>query len=318
MQFRFNVPDVKKKTPDRVVAPRETREDSPKPEGYPKAEVDKRDELLPGMETFSGSIARKPWDYHVTVCIPHRDSPELVQVIQPLYWYQTVKPYIMIIDTGSMWSNVEKLESLRTADTEIHYIRHHASLHASQPVSWALDLALSICRSQYLYFSHSDVFPMSRSLLEELMTLTSEDSPVVGYSMSNREDARRTSPYPINYKGVPGHACLMLHVPTIRDKYGLRYGFKMGEAIWTDTEIAFGEKLKELGIPFNSIGVELNYVRQTDSRIDHCRSTTALSMSSGLHGTKVDDLTSAVIEARKRAGIWERESSAYASLGFPW
>ena len=270
----------------------------------------------PGLNSFQGSIVRKPWNYYVTVCIPHRDTPELIEVIQPLYWYQTVKPYIMVMDTGSLPEVMDRLERMvRCDDTEIHYLRPHSSIHSSQPVAWSIDIAMTMCRTEYLFLTHSDMFPRSRSILEEFMCLCGPNNPVVGYSMSHREDIRKVSPYPVEYKNTPGHVATMLHMPTLRDS-GIRYGFRQGE-MWTDTEIEFGDTLKSKGIHPLILGVELNYVRQIDDRIDHCRSTTSLSMGNGLPTGKGEDIIEAMKEAVARAEDWKKEWNKYASMGFP-
>jgi hypothetical protein len=261
--------------------------------------------VRPTLDNPRGVIERKPWDHLVSVCIPHRDSPEEVLVVRDLYQFQTIEPFILIIDTGSSDENCGLLErDIRNPNTEIHYIRSHGSFRSSQTVAWAIDMALTLCRTEYLFLTHSDMFPTSRYLLEELMGLCSPDNPVVGYAMAYRGND-------ISYKNIPGHVCTMLHVPTII-ALGLRYGFA------EDTEMAFGASLKAKGVKPMLIGTEINQIRQTDSRIDHCRSVTSLKMSRiGLPSIKDEDLRNAMRDARERVVQWKKECEKYSSAGFP-
>jgi hypothetical protein len=91
-----------------------------------------------------GRISKKPWDYLVSVCIPHIDTPEQLELCVGLVRQQTIRPYIMVIDTGSPPEVCEKIEKLRDQDLEVHYIKSHSYVHSSAAVSAALDLGFAI------------------------------------------------------------------------------------------------------------------------------------------------------------------------------
>jgi len=63
---------------------------------------------------------------------------------------QTVRPYVLLLDTGSSPAVVRTLETLRRPDVEVHTIRAHAYAHSSAPVTTAMDLAFALCRTPVL------------------------------------------------------------------------------------------------------------------------------------------------------------------------
>jgi hypothetical protein len=158
---------------------------------------------------WEGAAARKPWDYQVTAAIPHLETPDTLPVLLELLALQTVRPYVLLIDTGSSAATVRRLEALRRPDVEVHYLRGHGYRHSSAPVTTAMDVAFALCRTAHLFATHSDVFPRRRDLLEWLLGLCRDDQPVVGYEMSPRPETQ-------GWRNVVSHTCTMLHMPTIR------------------------------------------------------------------------------------------------------
>src|SRR5579871_2153381 len=64
---------------------------------------------------WEGRLQKKPWDYQVTVAIPHLEKPyPFFREILDLYLLQSEPPYIMIIDTGSARCYHDALERLRS------------------------------------------------------------------------------------------------------------------------------------------------------------------------------------------------------------
>src|SRR5262245_59617380 len=74
---------------------------------------------------------RRPWEYPLAAAIPHYETPETLPVLLELLRLQTVRPYILLIDTGSWWKTVRELERLRAPDCEVHYLRARAYRHTS-------------------------------------------------------------------------------------------------------------------------------------------------------------------------------------------
>jgi hypothetical protein len=258
-------------------------------------------------QRWSGRLAKKPWDYLVTALIPHigRTGP-LPEVIE-LLRLQTERPYLMVVDTGSPRDCHDELETLRTADVEIHYIRGHGYQHPSAPVCAALDLGFALCRTPFLFLTHNDVFPRRRDLLERFIEQCGPACPVVGYEMSPREGT--------GWRGVVSHTATMVHMPTMRklgptwslesywDNLGYRPRQKNG---WPDTEQPFDLCLKRAGIRPKLIGAEKNYLRHLDHNIDHARSHTGLRMYpvAGLREKSERVMARALAEARERIREW--------------
>lgn len=256
-------------------------------------------------------LARCPWDYAVGVALPHYETPETLPILLELLRLQTVRPYVLLIDTGSSWKTVRELERLRTADCEIHYLRARAYRHPSAPVTTALDTAMALCRNEYLFLTHTDVFPVRRDLLEWLLSLCNAEQPVVGYEMSPRPDTS-------GWRNVVSHTCTLLHMPTIR-RIGASWSFERywesGEAAepgegYPDTEQPFDRCLRRAGIFPYLIGHDTNRARLTDANIDHARSWTGLKRH--FHGTAeaaqgYSQLHWALRAARQRAQTWRKE-----------
>jgi hypothetical protein len=261
---------------------------------------------------WEGAADRKPWEHQVTIAIPHLETPETLPVLLELLALQTVRPYVLLIDTGSSPAVVRTLESLRRPDVEIHYIRAHAYAHSSAPVTTAMDLAFALCRTPYMLCTHSDVFPRRRDLVEWLLGLTNAEQPVVGYEMSPRPDTNR-------WRNVVSHTCTMLHMPTMR-RIGATWSFERywesGEAApqghgFPDTEQPFDRCIRRAGIFPYLIGHDENHVRYVDEYIDHVRSLSGLNLYNAggeMHRTCHSNLVLAVREAKVRIAAWRKEA----------
>jgi hypothetical protein len=267
--------------------------------------------LARARETIQRAAVRAPWDYQVTAAVPHLDTPETLPLLLELLALQTVRPYVLVLDTGSRPATLAYLESLRCPCVEIHYLRAHGYRHSSAPVTAALDVAHALCRTEYLFHTHSDVFPRRRDLLEWLLGLCRPDQPVVGYEMSPR-------PGTSGWRNVVSHTCTMLHMPTIRRTgaaWSMERYWESGEAApqqdgYPDTEQPFDRCLRRAGIYPYLIGHDTNYARHTDANIDHVRSLTGLRLhhrDTEQHRTAEANLLAACREARARIAAWKEE-----------
>ena len=261
---------------------------------------------------WEGAAARKPWEHQVMAAIPHLETPETLPVLLELLALQTVRPYVLLIDTGSSPEVVRRLEALRRPDVEIHYLRAHAYAHSSAPVTTAMDVAFALCRTPYMFCTHSDVFPRRRDLLEWLLGLCREDQPVVGYEMSPR-------PPTSGWRNVVSHTCTMLDMRVMR-RAGVTWSFERywesGEAApqqdgYPDTEQPFDRCLRRAGIFPYLIGHDANHVRLVDDNIDHVRSLSGLNLynaESELHRRCHWNLNRALAEAQARIRAWRKEA----------
>lgn len=222
-----------------------------------------------------GKQAKKPWDYRVTAAIPHLETITPLRVCIEVLRHQSERPYIMVIDTGSSPKTRAELERLRAEDVEIHYIAGHAYRHSSEPVTAALDVAQSLCRTDAMFHTHSDCFLRRFDFIDSLYRICNEKAPVIGYRMSPRDWVTN------EWEWMVGHTALMLHMPTIHEagatwsfqrmhtQFGYDYENKGG---WPDTETGFNHALKRAGIKPVFIGYDINFKRQKDDNIDHVRS----------------------------------------------
>lgn len=261
---------------------------------------------------WEGSCAVKPWHRPVTATFAHLETPELVPYVVDLLRYQSVAPHIIIVDTGSSFDTLSKLERYRAEDVEIHYIRSHAYRHPSAPVAAACDLAMALCTSEYLFWTHVDVFLRNRTYLEQTMSMCDAHSPVVGYEMSPRQEYDVT--------GFVGHTATMTHKPTL-DRLGITWSLERAynqfdvprgamTGGWPDTEGLLNLLLKQAGMKPALIGKDTNFERFVDDNIDHCRSFPGSKMYGGdgggnYHEQAQDWITQALTEATARITDWK-------------
>ena len=134
---------------------------------------------------WEGACSHKPWQYDAAVMIPVLDCVEPLPLVVDLLRLQTLKPYIILVDTGSLPEHFAKVESLRAPDLEVHSLRLNGFEHSSQSVAMACDVGFAVCQSRFLFLTHTDCFLRSRTVLEEFAELC-QDHPVVGYQISPR------------------------------------------------------------------------------------------------------------------------------------
>jgi hypothetical protein len=259
---------------------------------------------------WEGRQAKRPWQWRVSCAIPHLDTLEPLKVVLDLLRLQTEPPYLLVIDTGSPPAVCAELERLRADDLEVHFVRGHGYRNSSGAITAAMDLAFTLCRSEYLYATHSDVFARRRDFLSWLLARCSASCPVVGYEMSPRDWATD------QWRGVPSHTATLYHMPTMR-RHGLMWSMELGYDLagwqgrpangWPDTETALGLRLKAEGLRVDFIGHEQNYVRHLDENIDHPRSYTGSKVyhpGSAWHKKTSAWMEDALRQARERVLLW--------------
>lgn len=243
---------------------------------------------------WEGFCQIKPWNYEVTAVIPCLNTPETLPICIELLRLQTSRPFIMIIDTGSTEKNLRLTEDMRSDDVEVHSIRLNGVRHPSDYPAMAMDLAFSLCRTEYMFATHSDCFLRSRKVLECFLDLCRTKSPVIGYELSPRAHE--------DWAGMVSHTASMYHMPTM-DKIGFgwslrrlcnRYGIvdykpDPNKPNWPDTEILGNYILRENNILPHLVGKEGNHCRTLDENIDHFRSYGAAKMYSPEYYPRVSE-----------------------------
>jgi hypothetical protein len=263
---------------------------------------------------WEGWCEKKPWNYEVTAVIPCLNTYETLSICIELLRLQTVRPYIMLIDTGSIDSIYKKIEKLRAEDVEVHSIRLNGCRHPSDYPAMAMDLAFSVCRTKYLFATHADVFVRRRDLLEWLLSQCDAEHPAVGYEISPRAHD--------DWHGMISHTASMYHMPKM-DEIGfgwslrrLCHGFDIVnykpdplKPNWPDTEILGNYILRKNNIEPVLIGKENNQERTLDENIDHFRSYTSGKMYSPPYYKQVREwYEDATKQALERIDSWKDEA----------
>jgi hypothetical protein len=203
----------------------------------------------------------------VTVVLCHLNTLDDLRLGVAMWRLQSLRPYIVIVDTGSPSGIHDEVEQLRDDDCEIHYVRAHGYIHSSAPVGVAMDLATQLVPSEFMFSTHTDVFPRSRQFLEFMLSRCSDRDPVVGWQMSPRDNV------PVElWSACVSHTATIWHMPTMR-RIGLRWDFRWWHEItgqpsipgWPDTESPPNLSLQRAGIKPVLLGPEHNHqVDETD------------------------------------------------------
>lgn len=272
----------------------------------------------PNESPWRGSCARKPWEYKVTAVIPVIDTHESLKLCADILRLQTERPYIIVVDTGSLGENLEKILAMHSEDLEVHCIRHNGTMHPSDPVCMAMDLAQSLCRTEYMFATHSDAFLMRRDYIEWALSMCGDQEeglyPVVGYEISPRGHD--------DWKGMISHTATMYHVPTL-DRIGFGWSMRRLASIcgleshephadrpnWPDTEVLGNMILREHDVRTKVVGSEKNFTRNTDENVDHARSITlGILYAHEYFKTASEWFDDAKRQAKARVETWGAES----------
>lgn len=252
-----------------------------------------------------------PWNYDVSICIPHLDTPDLLELNLAMWRCQTVRPYFIIVDTGSPPGVIDRISRLRGSDCEVHCIQKTQQRHPSSCVATALDLAHATCKTTHLFHTHTDVFPRKRNFLEWLIPQCTQKNPVVGWRMSPRNHG--------NWSEAVSHTATMIHIPFARSQnltWSLDTYLDIHPTVrppwtggWPDTETGFWWSMVRAGLVPMFLGDETNHKRQLTEWWDHSRSFTCLKNYSGpTHDRAMKDIAIVLQEARERLSEWEAES----------
>jgi hypothetical protein len=262
---------------------------------------------------WRGACSKKPWEYRVTAVVPFIDTVESLEICVKILRLQTERPYIILVDTGSMDENSERIRSMQSEDLEVHTLRINGMRHPSDSVCAAMDLAQSLCSTEYMFATHSDVFLVRRDYIEWLLGMCGEGEglfPIVGYEMSPRQHD--------DWKGMISHTATMYHVRTL-DRIGFGWSMRRLASIygltshepdperpnWPDTEILGNLILRQHDIPTKIVGGEQNFQRNRDHNIDHCRSMSlGMLYSPSYNSTASKWCEEAKKEAIKRINDW--------------
>jgi hypothetical protein len=265
---------------------------------------------------LSAKTHKKAWEYEVSAAIPYRNTPEYLEPLLRLLRLQTVRPYIMICDTGSLAMPVMDPEKYRAPDCEVYRVVGTWQ-HPCEVVAVAMDLMQSACRTKYFFSIHTDCFPRRRDLLEWMMAHCNEVFPVVGHELCPRSDPE--------WRGYVGHTATMFHMPTIH-KIGMTWSMRRLRYMpkwkgrqwrldrardiktnWPDTETTFNRCLVDAGLKPLLIGKEnispirgnkFRALRTVDEFIDHVRNGT-------IHPDwRKEDKQAAIKEAWDRVRDW--------------
>lgn len=264
---------------------------------------------------FQGTIRRKPWNHLITAVIPCLDHSEETALCIELLRLQTVRPYIMLVDTGSKPPHAAALEKLRGEDLEIHAIRANSIPHACAAIAAALDLGFSLASSPYVFTTHQDCFLRNRHFLDFLAQQMPHHS-VVGYQISPRR-------FP-DWEKWFGHTATCWKLEDL-DRIGATWSLRraaamlgMGPLATTpdphsqiDTESAINLTILHAGLQTKQIGTEVNFTRTLDNWIDHARSLvcTQIYFPDKYPAARAAcDL--AMADARNRIALWNSMGSA--------
>ena len=234
---------------------------------------------------WEGNCKKKPWEYDVCAVIPCLNTSETLPICIELLRLQSLRPYIMIVDTGSQRDHLKATLDLREEDVEVHSIALNGVMHPSDYPAMAMDLAMSLCRSRFLFATHADVFLKRRNFIQELVSMCSSDCPVIGYELSPRPHD--------DWKGMVSHTASLYHMQTM-DRIGFGWSLRRlcheynivnykpdpMRPNWPDTEILGNYILRKNNIVPKLIGHEKNQHRTNDENIDHFRSYTSGKMYS--------------------------------------
>jgi glycosyltransferase involved in cell wall biosynthesis len=267
---------------------------------------------------WTGPYEVKPWSYGVTVGIPVLDTPDELELVVELLRMQTVRPFIVIVDTGSSDENLARILALRASDVEVHSLRFNGLKHPSDFPAIAMELIQHRTQTEWLFCTHADCFLKRRDVIEEFIGIARrENTPAVGYQISPRRHE--------GWEGMISHTATLLRMPDIlrmgvgwnQWRVCLLHGIEdhspdPDRANWPDTEVLLNYVLRQHGVtPYlvdRDAPVEMNFERNEDHRIDHCRTLTAGKLYSPGHYAKAsiwaDD---ARAKARARLAQWKED-----------
>lgn len=150
------------------------------------------------------------------------------------------------------------------------YTSSNYDRHCFENIACACDLALSRCHTEYLLYTHNDIFVHHRNVLSDIIAKLEEaekSDPAI-FAIGNQLSPRTWIPR--DWPPFFGHAFLMIDVMEAR-KFGLtwsmdrQWNYPQGREIWPnrDTEIAANIVAWNAGRRFVNLGQEPNSSYET-------------------------------------------------------
>ena len=290
--------------------------------------------LPPETEPWRGASPLHPSEYPVTACIVHLDTPRLLRAVVATLRAQTVNPYILVVDAGSLTRHRAEVEAMQAPDLELAQLNPRGFTATSQPVAEAMDVAFSLVKTRYAYTTHTDVFLRRPDYLEWLLGLIRRPgTPAVGYQMSERKDSgndwwTKTLSHTANLFDLKAWRQLGLSWSMLGafERAGMEPRQPHGTG-WPDTETHMGMVYHERGVgvrwlgdpdpregdPWSvlMIGKEPN-IPYEDANLRHERSYASHLLYNAPHAaTRAEALERSASEAEDRAKSWlaARESA---------
>lgn len=273
--------------------------------------------------SWEGRVARKPHHFRVTCLLPHLNTPEYLEACVALLRLQTLRPYVIVVDTGSPKGVCDELEAMRAEDLEVHYVRAGGYTHSSEPVCVALDLGMARVNTELVLLTHTDVFLKRRDAVAWLAGQCSAGCPAVGWEMSPRKNAPSQQ-----WRGMVSHTFTMLHAATMR-RLGVTWHMQRARDLlglsrdhraagWPDTEVGPNLILRAAGVTPKILGPEPNYALHRTEWFDHARSVAGLSAyapGTALHRRATAYGAKALEDARHRISAWSSTSVPAQGMG---
>ena len=265
---------------------------------------------------WEGPFKKTPHKYSTTAVIPVLDTPEELALVVQILELQTVKPFIVIVDTGSTDENLAEIIKLRSETVEVHSLRFNGVKHPSDFVAIAMDFAQNRCQTEWLFCTHADCFLKKQNVIEEFIAIAErEGNPAVGYQISPRPHE--------GWEGMISHTATLLNM-----RWCLQNGVSWNQwrcminrgysdhspdparANMPDTEVNLNDVLCSKGVDPYLVDadnpVEHNQERNEDHRIDHARSLTSAKIQQNSHLKKAQPWADdAMLKARSRIEKWK-------------
>lgn len=269
-----------------------------------------------GDKAWGGAREVKPWDFDCEVTIPVLDAWDTLPMVIELLRAQSIRPFISIVDCGSIPEQAEWLEALRADDLEIHTLRFNGVRHSSDFPAASLDLAMSICRSEVLVTLHVDVFLRQQTSLQQLVELCGIENPAVGFGMTPRDTP--------GWENALTHSFSAFHMPTM-DAIGAGWSLRRAARLagiedahrhhgplgqFMDTETCMALVMQECGMKPLIIATEANFEMTIHPLMRHTRTLVGSRLYCPAHRVKAEGwLAEALAEGAVNLAEWKGENA---------
>lgn len=275
------------------------------------------EKLTVRQRPWQGRLAKKPWSYRVTAVVPHCNTPDLLRLCLAFLRVQTVRPYIVVVDTGSQQRLLPELLAMRGEDCEVQQVACHGVERSADLPAIAMEVGQACVRSPWMLSVHSDCLVTDRTLIERWIDqaesqVTGEGLvPAIGYQSIPRVGCDW-------WRGMLSHTLTLLHMPTC-DRADVAWSLRrlvnkyshdwsdLDRVTRCDTEVLLNCQLDAAGVPKIIVGEESWGETERDDNRVHLRSYTAHAI-----GRRVPERF-----ARDLPGLLEGLVALAASYGQP-